>query len=289
MDIIKYRETPDSPWKSIPALKGDKGDKGDPGESASVDLSAYAKTADVEAELATKADKQHEHTQYLTEHQSLEGYATEQYVDDAVSGITVTGGGVGQAGTGTGAEIFNCYKNTSGVYGKNVASGIYSHAEGWNNKASGSDSHAEGASCEASGDYSHAEGYGCDATGSYSHAEGRFSIASGETSHAEGYCCKAQQRCSHAEGIETVASSPYQHVQGKANIEDTEGKYAHIVGNGNAGEFNMTRSNAHTLDWDGNAWYAGTVEGTALILSSPNGTRYQITVSDTGSLSAAAL
>ena len=32
--------------------------------------------------------------------------------------------------------------------------------------------------------------------------------------------------------------------------------YAHIVGNG---ESDTTRSNAHTLDWDGNAWYAGDV------------------------------
>ena len=32
--------------------------------------------------------------------------------------------------------------------------------------------------------------------------------------------------------------------------------YAHIVGNG---ESDTTRSNAYTLDWDGNAWYAGDV------------------------------
>jgi hypothetical protein len=29
-----------------------------------------------------------------------------------------------------------------------------------------------------------------------------------------------------------------------------------VIGNGNAG----TRSNAHTIDWDGNAWFAGTIE-----------------------------
>jgi hypothetical protein len=33
------------------------------------------------------------------------------------------------------------------------------------------------------------------------------------------------------------------------------GTYAHIVGNGT----NSERSNAHTLDWDGNAWFAGDV------------------------------
>ena len=44
------------------------------------------------------------------------------------------------------------------------------------------------------------------------------------------------------------------------NIEDIEGKYAHIVGNGSVDK----RSNAHTLDWNGNAVYAGKVTvGTA--------------------------
>ena len=45
-------------------------------------------------------------------------------------------------------------------------------------------------------------------------------------------------------------------MQGKYNIEDTNNKYAHIVGNG-IGE--NSRSNAHTLDWNGNAWFQGDV------------------------------
>ena len=59
-----------------------------------------------------------------------------------------------------------------------------------------------------------------------------------------------------AEGMSTIASSEYQHVQGKYNIEDSSNTYAHIVGNGT--KINA-RSNAHTLDWSGNAWYAGKV------------------------------
>ena len=108
-------------------------------------------------------------------------------------------------------------------------------------------SSAVGNTVEASGMFSHAEGYGARATGNFSHAEGSFTEASGY--------------CSHAEGDNTIASSENQHVQGKFNIEDTEGKYAHIVGNG---EDEDTRSNAHTLDWSGNAWYKGQVEGTNL-------------------------
>lgn len=39
-------------------------------------------------------------------------------------------------------------------------------------------------------------------------------------------------------------------------IKINDDKYAHIVGNG---ENDSTRSNAHTLDWEGNAWFAGDV------------------------------
>jgi hypothetical protein len=34
-----------------------------------------------------KADKDHSHEEYLTEHQSLEGLATESYVDNAIGDI----------------------------------------------------------------------------------------------------------------------------------------------------------------------------------------------------------
>lgn len=83
---------------------------------------------------------------------------------------------------------------------------------------------------------------------------GEYSVAIGKTVEASG-------ECSYAEGKNTTASSNYQHVQGKYNIEDTANKYAHIVGNGTD---NSTRSNAHTLDWNGNGWYAGKLsqEGT---------------------------
>lgn len=80
-------------------------------------------------------------------------------------------------------------------------------------------------------------------------------VASGECSHAEGYNTEARGYCSHTEGGGTIASCDNQHVQGRYNIKDTENKYAHIVGNG---EY-ANRSNAHTLGWDGNAWFAGEV------------------------------
>ena len=111
------------------------------------------------------------------------------------------------------------------------------------------------------GTSSSAIGSGVTASGTSSHAEGDSTTASGNGSHAEGSSTEAIGETSHAEGYWTKASSDYQHVQGKCNIEDTEGKYAHIVGNGKDGN---TRSNAHTLDWQGNAWYLGKLsqEGT---------------------------
>lgn len=117
---------------------------------------------------------------------------------------------------------------------------------------------AEGRNTTASGSYSHAEGNYTEATGSSSHAEGQTTTASGTASHAEGENTTASGSCSHAEGEGTIASSKNQHVQGKYNKEDSSETYAHILGNG-TGLSSSSRSNAHTIDWQGNAWFAGNV------------------------------
>lgn len=90
------------------------------------------------------------------------------------------------------------------------------------------------------------------ANGENSFASG-FGTAEGELSHAEGSYTNAKAWTSHAEGYGTIANCNSQHVQGRLNIVDEENKYAHIVGNGSGNN----KSNAHTLDWDGNAWFAG--------------------------------
>ena len=151
-----------------------------------------------------------------------------------------------------GAEIFN--------RDVNIATGYYSHAEGSYTTASGYASHAEGSS-HALSSYSHAEGLNTTASHQGSHAEGFKTTASGNSSHSEGSNTTASGDFSHAEGYHTVASGRWQHVQGKHNIEDTEDKYAHIVGNGIS---NTKPSNAHTVDWSGNGWFAGKIsqEGT---------------------------
>ena len=138
-------------------------------------------------------------------------------------------------------ELTIGHRNTS-TYGE------YSLTNGRNNIASGVNSHAEGAGTEAIGDNSHAEGYGAEAVGYYSHAEGFETLANGMSSHAEGEGTTATRRSQHTEGEYNI----YDEV-GSSN---TRGTYINIVGNGTD---NSNRSNAHTLDWEGNAWYAGDV------------------------------
>ncbi len=214
------------------------------------------------------------------------------------------------------AEIF-------GDYTSNIAVGQWSIAEGSGTLAKGRASHVEGAYGQALQDGTHVEGYGCKASGFWSHAEGEMTIVSSYASHAEGSYTKmpdgstrygtaagyashtegggchtngvashaegigttANGRCAHVEGTYTVASGKAQHVEGIANIEDTEDKYIHIAGNGT---LPTDRSNAYTLDWNGNGWFAGTVEAAAIILkSSTDGSTktFKITIDDSGALS----
>ena len=131
--------------------------------------------------------------------------------------------------------------------------GTNSSTIGTNNTASGADSFAEGNTTTASGARSHAEGYGCVSGGADSHAEGRSSQSSGELSHAQ--------------GLATVAQRKSQFVFGEWNIADTggtdtstRGNYVEVVGNGNS---SSSKSNARTLDWNGNETLAGdlTIKG----------------------------
>jgi trimeric autotransporter adhesin len=109
-----------------------------------------------------------------------------------------------------------------------TAQGDYSHAEGTGTKARGYSSHAEGYGTIASGSYSHAEGYYTTTTGSYSHAEGQSTTARGGASHAEGYGTQAQGAYSHAEGNTTKASGSYSHAEGVSTL--AQGSYSHAEG-----------------------------------------------------------
>ena len=118
-------------------------------------------------------------------------------------------------------EIFNSYNDTAF---KNIASGKYSHAEGFNTTASGIVSHAEGTMTMASGDCSH--------------AEGGNTIASGDDSHAG--------------GLGTIAYNNYMTAVGKYNIDNssspnTDSKLF-VVGNGS---YDDIRSDAFVVKDNG--------------------------------------
>lgn len=198
-----------------------------------------------------------------------EGYKTEATGDYShAEGNDATASGEAAHAEGIYSESSGSFSHAEGF--ETTASHIASHAEGHQTTASGQASHAEGSKTTASGtvahaegyetiafgEAAHAEGYKTQATGNYSHSEGYETEATGEYTHTEGIGTVASGAYAHAEGANTIAAGNQQHVQGKSNIEDTENKYAHIVGNGASGN---SRSNAHTVDWHGNAWYSGDV------------------------------
>ena len=202
-----------------------------------------------------------------------------------------------KAGTRTNSEKFNDDDNkASGEYshaegqqtnaggtaahaeGCRTQASFYSHSEGFATNAQGSGSHCEGYNdtgfinnMMAQGAGSHCEGYTTvvtkRATHAGSHMEGYSDnsdgvaqqYAQGNGTHCEGwntYCANNTTAAAHTEGRGTAAGSAYQHIEGKYNIIDTESIYQHIVGNGTE---NIHRSNSHTLDWQGNAVFDGTV------------------------------
>ena len=118
------------------------------------------------------------------------------------------------------------------------------------------------------------------AYGSYAFTRG-CNTQAGYAASSTGKDCKSKGFYSRTHGLGLIATRKCQEVTGSYNKEDTEKKYLEIVGNGKS---ENSRSNARTLDEDGNAWYAGSVEAPEMFLRSQNGTRFKITVTDDGTL-----
>lgn len=151
----------------------------------------------------------------------------------------------------TSIEVAPLYKSGVGIRASWAAS----------NYTMGRQAIALGEETTASGDYSTALGHNTTASGQGSHAEGEETTASGNTSHAEGLSTTASGEGSHSEGIQTIANHRAQHVFGRFNTPDSStaqatlfGTYAEIVGNGSD---DSSRSNARTLDWNGNETLQG--------------------------------
>ena len=162
--------------------------------------------------------------------------------DSAVGGLKTTGSACVASGDysfafGSGAQA----TNTCSIAFNTISSGIGSFSVGCkiagknNTEASGTGAIAMGASTFASGNYSASIGYNC--------------TASGISSFALGYQAEASSSLGLALGTGTKASSTCQTVMGRFNIEDDQDTYAFILGNGSA---DNARSNAMTVDWNGN-------------------------------------
>jgi hypothetical protein len=141
----------------------------------------------------------------------------------------------------TGRKNIGSFASLVGGY-KNTALGPSSFAAGRNNMVSGMNGAATGEFNTVSGWCAKANGYNNQAIGGESEAGGRDTIARGDFSKTIG------------QG--TIAEDPHQFARGRYNIIDTKKKYLDIVGNGTA---DNKRSNAYTLDKDGNAWFKGDV------------------------------
>lgn len=232
--------------------RGEKGDKGEPGSDANVP------TEEIEANSAAR----HSHfnkdvLDEVTEERVQSWDAKSDFDGDYNSlankpeipePVDISGKMDKDNPTGTGS--FSLNRRTGYTVGKN------SFVEGYNASAMGEASHAEGSGTFATYPYAHAEGYKTTASNYGAHAEGRNTVASGIASHSEGEDTYADGQYTHVEGRGTIAVCSVSHVQGAYNISDTDKLYAHIVGNGVDEE---NRSNAHTVDWDGNAWYSGRI------------------------------
>lgn len=99
------------------------------------------------------------------------------------------------------------------------------------------------------GNYSTVMGKNSTASGYCSIAQGYNAVASGSDSYANGYYTIAQ-------GFGQTAIGSYNVAQG-TNTSRVSTDHAFIIGNG----WNGTRSNAFTVDWDGNTVASGTVKG----------------------------
>ena len=203
-------------------------------DTSEVNLEGYAKTVDVNASLAKKANVDHDHEEYLTEHQDISGKADKIHTHKMSDITDYTVPSVDLSGYYTKTQVDTKIAEAQLDGGEVDLSGYATKSY--------VQEQIDGLDLEVTVD-----GIGKAGTGRGAETFNHNSSFDSENAAYGIY--------SHAEGYHTSATGDFQHVQGKYNIEDTSNKYAHIVGNGDS----SARKNAHTLDWHGNAWFAGKV------------------------------
>ena len=134
---------------------------------------------------------------------------------------------------------------TLGSRPTDLTRGIYSMSIGYDNAAMGEGSLSVGQKNRIVNGESTVAGF--------SFAMGYDNKVTSFCSQAMGSYCEAKGSNSHAHGTHTIASCNAQTAIGKYNIEDTNDKYAFIIGNGDSN----TGSNAFAVDWNGNVEFSG--------------------------------
>ena len=157
-------------------------------------------------------------------------------------------GGYYLASKNDGSDVKNIGENSFAFgIGNNYASGEYSCAIGSNSSNSGYSACTIGNQVYGNqSNYIFVTGMICQARKAYQFISGNYSnwydINEAEGAQVFGQGC--------------ISSSNWSMTAGKYNANDTNKEYAHVVGNGTS---NTSRSNAYTLDWQGNGTFAGTV------------------------------
>lgn len=136
-------------------------------------------------------------------------------------------------------------------------------------------SHTEGITCAAKGEAANAEGSYTVASGQYSHAEGNSTIASGDFSHAQNTGNLASGYYTHAGGFNSIASGSTSFVH--ISNSSCNHNYSAIIGG-----LSITSIEENTV-YMPNAEIVGNAN--SIIMTSPDGTRYKITMANGGTLS----
>lgn len=179
--------------------------------------------------------------------------------------------GIGSSGEGYRVKVSGTYGHGEGQETEATAS--CAHSQNFKTKATAPAAHAQNNQTEASGENSDATGFKTKSKAKNSHTGGEENIteATAVNGFTEGY--KNTNRAPRAfiaggqwsstsvdahdslvHGIAASATAPAQRVGGKYPKSDP--KYLEIVGNGKS---SSARSNAYTLDENGNAEFAGEV------------------------------
>ena len=230
------------------------------------DLSEYALKTEIPT-VPTNVSAFNNDAGYLTEHQSLENYALKtELPTEYVKSATVQGNKLtltnkdnttvdfepsgGSGGGGTNYTFTGGLTETNGTVKWDLNDRIKEAG-----KLSLNIGNTATNTADSTAYYGVVGGTGCRVAAEAGVAIGNNCKSEGQRAVAFGLDTQAVDGMAFCHGRGTYGGFCV-HAEGKFNIKDYNNTYAHIVGNGT--NWN-NRSNAYTLDWQGNGTFAGTV------------------------------